>query len=166
MLEDGSMSALLMVLVAGMTVGNNPERISTRSSSSFPFLQEDLSLLGEWETKVRFRRGDVEEVREGVAYRFTPTDRNGQRVWEEGGNIIWIDEGKGRFRIFDETFNCTHCRGIYKWEGASLIVCLRSAREPRPTRFEVDKKTGIIILTRPKPGMNLKFENRFMNVHP
>jgi hypothetical protein len=127
-------SALAMVLKAAMAVpGNGPRRVSEE-------MERGLDLSGGWE---------------GTNYYSNPTQHialaNGKITISLAGEFPCKtrDEGRGRFRLTVRGF---HYLGIYKWEGDTVILCVRVESNGRPTSFKPGDDQHLLILHRVKPG--------------
>jgi hypothetical protein len=48
--------------------------------------------------------------------------------------------------LFENKAGNLHYHGIYKRETNRLVICFTSAKNPRPTAFQVDKNQSVCIL--------------------
>jgi len=136
------MAALVMAFVAGMAVGNGPERVSTEA-------EQGLCLKGWWEATWQYISDDGEvSTMQGMF-------KDGHHVGPDGQIDIpytWKDEGNGRCRLNESEGNNTEFHlGIYKQESHSLTICLNYGGNGRPAAFWVEGKRGLLILHRVKP---------------
>jgi hypothetical protein len=139
------MSALVMALVAGMAVGNGPERVSTATDPG-------LGIGGCWELTWKQTRKNGDE-QTSTMY-LVP----GFIVRDDGPKCPCrvVDEGKGRCRIILR--ERLEFLGIYKHERGSLLICIGPSFldspaknrpdgiSPRPEKYE-----SLLILRRIKP---------------
>ena len=130
------MSAFAMILAAGMTVGNGPERVSGDVKLT------PLEMSGRWEGTFLFV---------GIKWKAEIADGNCRKYHQ--GKIIavskWavVDEGGGRFRLNGNK----PCWGIYKASGDRVTICFNEIPNPRPTTFRVTNHQAMYILHRVKP---------------
>jgi hypothetical protein len=130
------MSALAMILAAGMAVGNGPEKVSGE-------MEERLNLSGEWEGELYHACGTSFTV----SYQGgTLIATNGEQV--ETMHVQFIDEGNGKLRGTEKGKG--DALGIYKWERQSLILCIGLSGRPRPSSFQQDDEHSLLILRRVK----------------
>jgi len=133
------MTALMIVFMATMAVGNDcQERVLTETDQS-------LCLEGLWkETCHNVGLGNDPVERDII---FNKTSR-----WGLSGAVdcrhgfFWVDEGKGKILLFENKTGNLHYHGIYKRETSRLVICFTSAKNPRPTAFQVDKNQSVCIL--------------------
>jgi hypothetical protein len=137
------MSAFVLVLAAGMAVGNGPEAVSAET-------ELELDLRGRWEGTIPSWRvgGPTMQIwvyKGAILNSFFPHDVT--RVVKEG-------EGKVRLILSGSDFPdiCSSIPGIYEWEGDRLIICT-SIFGVRPRSFHASMFTGqtLYILHRVQP---------------
>jgi hypothetical protein len=137
------MSSLMIALVAGMTVGSSPERISSQA-------EERLCIDGYWEGtwQILSRRNEVRtfqlRLEPGSIWSIPP----GGRVPPSKEDCEWIDLGNGKCQLTDEKSTLV---GIYKREADRLLICLRGKGDGIPAAFQVRDGQILIILKRVKP---------------
>jgi hypothetical protein len=138
------MSALLMTLVAGLAVGNGPERISSESA-------ERLGLGGVWDVTVEGWQEDDDKSEETVT--FAVKRKWGREVAVTANtDYAWIDEGDGRVSVRSLTTGQTIYLGIYKRQAGRLIICLmKYPKKGRPTAFRAGGGQVLATFQRPKP---------------
>jgi hypothetical protein len=108
------MSALAMILAAGMVMGGGPEKHSGEIAES-----QRLDLRGEWEGT--FLDGpDSGNARLADGY---------LELWDESGaielaQIQFIDEGRGKLRL-TKGGDPVPLPGSYKQENDRIIICFR-----------------------------------------
>jgi hypothetical protein len=140
LLEDGSMMALTLALVAGMAVGRDgQERISTETKQHF---------LGNgyWEGIWRWAGPPIKEI----PIRLEP----GKFIQGHAQSVSgyrWVDEGQGKCRLI--VSDTPGFLGRYKREAGELTICLLNHPDGRPTKFEAIQKPGsyLFILKPAKP---------------
>jgi hypothetical protein len=108
------MSALVMALVAGMAVGNGPERVSTGT-------EQRLCLDGEWAGTLQgwpfSTQGEVRDV-----------SINSNSIWvstrfEKCSAVCkWVDLGKGKVLV---NMSGYILQGTYNREAGRLVICLK-----------------------------------------
>jgi hypothetical protein len=127
------MLALAIALVAGMPVGNGPERVSTQT-------EQRLCLDGEWDGIWEELYDDGRKMTAKMRF------KNGSHIalgqFEEPW--IWVNEGNGRCRIWAAP-NMDEANAIYKRDANCITICMAFRDKPYPTAFRIDK--GIAILT-------------------
>jgi hypothetical protein len=128
------MSALAMVLAAGLAVGDGPERVSGE-------VARGLDLHGEWEGTIRHSFGEDH-----------PVVLDKDRVLTEDDGLLSLgffleisDEGKGKVQI---RLGGSARAGIYKHEGEDVVICF--CRVDRPTEFRAGNGRSLLILHRVK----------------
>jgi hypothetical protein len=113
------MTALVVLVAAGMAAGNGPEKVSTEA--------DGFDLRGEWTGTfqneagavfpARYARGEL--IVRGEREYYTPTKFVHQRT----GRLLLLAYPS--------------CLGIYKWEGDRLFICIRvDEARTRPTAFK------------------------------
>jgi hypothetical protein len=129
------MSTLVLVMAAGMVLGDGPQRVSGE-------VEQGLDLRGEWEGTWYWPCGlnDPMQLSRG-----TMTLASGGR----GSTSVIADEGGGRCR-----FSIIHrlMLGIYEQDPDRVIICFREGGEERPVSFERTAEQHLLILHRVKPG--------------
>jgi hypothetical protein len=131
--EDDRMSALVVVLAAGMATGDSPDKGSTAVAWS------GLSLDGRWEGTSRTAKATFRvEVDKGMI------------TWTCEFPCRWAprDEGDGRFSLVladRRTYPC-----IYKWDGDRLVFCIGKPGR-RPKEFTTENGQELVTLHRVKP---------------
>jgi hypothetical protein len=124
-MEGDTMSALALVLAAGMVLGDGPGRTSGE-------VEQGLDLRGRWEGTYIAGIGQGGLMsREGI---FGLDD-----LTDEGGGKLSSGRGKNR-RL-----------GIYRQDDDNLIFCIREAGKGRPTSFVPSEDQTLYILNRVKP---------------
>jgi len=114
LLEDGTMTTLMIALVAGMAIDDRPERISTET-------EQRLLMDGEWRGTWEGFRGipGITEIR--FSRRFFFEARNKGAGF--GAVSAFVDEGRGRIRF---TLTIVGKKlvwlGIFKREGERLTI--------------------------------------------
>jgi hypothetical protein len=133
------MSALAMVLAAGMAIVHGPEKVSAE-------VGQDLS--GEWRGTLRRCNG-----RERTVTAFFEDDKLSITMHHENGTTrtatyIVINEGKGHLRLSSKVSTRL---GIYQQERESLTICYRKAKYGRPTTFRPGDRQMLVTLRRIEP---------------
>jgi hypothetical protein len=136
------MSALVIALVAGMAVGDGPERVSTET-------EQGLCLDGWWKGTWQQLSDSGEIVISEVTF------KNGFSIGPDGEvdtYWVWKDQGNGRCTLScgGSKYSSFHL-GIYKQEPDRLTVCLNRERNYRPTTFRVEDGCILLVLHRVKP---------------
>jgi hypothetical protein len=139
------MSALAMVLAAGMALGNGPEKVSGE-------MVQGLDLRGEWagdwwlDTDKRY---DVTKL--GKSLFGLRMKSNGVRTatWLNVPDIV--DEGHGRLRGRWD-WRGVEIHGIYQQDGRRLVICFVEINRSRPTSFLIEDGQCLLILRRVKPA--------------
>jgi hypothetical protein len=136
------MYALMVVMLAAIPAGgDDQDRISTKTAQL-------LGVEGTWEGTYQYEHGRQENIIL-IAKRFREASMNeGKRTAIDENGLLWIDEGNGKLRIFDTTFNYLAYHGIYQREAGRLIVCIRSPKFLCPVTFRIDENTRLFILNR------------------
>lgn len=132
-------SALAVVLTAAMAVpGNGPEMVSAE-------MEQGLDLRGEWEGWLDNGAGliytaNLKEnrlvARRGVGSIQFPRFL----VKEDGKGTIQVTLGSGRV-----------IKGIFRYEGDGVLICIRPDGNGRPKSFQADDNQFLVILHRVKP---------------
>lgn len=130
------MSALAMILAAGMAVGDVLEERSGEVE------EQRLDLRGEWEGTFRNYHGVRSRFRLSNGELVVVNDQM-QEVM--GVGVSFVDEGKGkvRWRVDDTVY-----LGIYQQEGDRIFACFSSNQ--RPNSFQLTKKRCLLNLRRVK----------------
>jgi hypothetical protein len=148
------MTAFVMALAAGITVGSGPEAVSGEMAGSLP-------TQGWWQGKWMTSRGDTRDVKlSGVVTPspsaftvFLPVIGLPKPVPCTCG--YWrMDEGRGAVRMkwsIDPRKELSACLGIYGWAGNRLRICFREENKGRPTSFRGGDGQHLLILYRVKP---------------
>jgi len=138
------MSALMMVLLAGLTVGDGGREQSSQQTKD-TFLGR-----GHWKGTVKGWPGhDLPEWDVVIK-----PDK--LQLLKGGGNVAvdatwrWVDEGRGKCRLSILEHD-THFLGIYKREMGNLIICLRVRSEGYPPAFRASPNQALLILKPDKP---------------
>jgi hypothetical protein len=135
--EGEDMSALVVVLAAGMAVGNGPQQASSE-------VEQRLDLSGQWQGTWQTENGVCLAVLvAGGTLRATCSP--GIRV--DLPVADFVDKGGGRCGI---VLNGPCC-GIYAQSGNRLLICIRAARLGYPTAFQAGSGHDLITLRRIKP---------------
>jgi hypothetical protein len=138
------MSAFVLVLAAGLAVGNGPEKVSVAA-------YEGLDLSGAWEGWLAFTSHRIRvELRDGdLKYQGNPA------VFLYGEDCV--DEGAGRlrFRLRPSRWGReTRHLGIYKQDRERITICFAPDGGDRPDSFLLQESPVhfLITLRRVKPG--------------
>jgi len=139
------MSALVMALVAGMAVGDGPERVSTAT-------EHGLCLDGYWKCTWQYLSDHGEVVTDEVMFKDGELlDADGQVAVSYG----WKDVGKGRCLRFVQggcaLWRPHPCPGIYKRERGCLNICLNMKGGHYPSAFQVEKDCLLLTIRRVGP---------------
>jgi hypothetical protein len=138
------MTTLVLVLAAGMALGDGPEKVSGEME-----VAQRLDLSGEWKGTWKESNGRVWDawLRNGTL--------SGTQV-KAMGRIVGIvckwegfDEGRGKVRAKD--WRCDYL-GIYRYEGDRIVICYRLDVFGRPNSFRAGDGCDLLILHRIKPG--------------
>jgi hypothetical protein len=125
------MSAFVMVLAAGMAVGNGPEKVSGE-------VEPGLDLHGKWAGSI------------GIEPGFTPP-----ASYEDGRLTVIRPDGphSATLKLIDQGEGKCKCRiagdealGIYQWKGQQLVLCI-GRHEKRPSTFRLED--GLLFTLRP-----------------
>jgi hypothetical protein len=127
----------LVLLLAGMAVGNGPEGISAET-------EQGLDLRGEWE-------GTYQDKAKRALHAHLSDAK--LRLWNENISVEIqfpiVDEGGGKFRYNRAARTML---GIYKQERDCVTFCFRLAFQTRPASFSPGNGQCLLILHRVKPG--------------
>jgi hypothetical protein len=121
-------SAVVLLLAAGLAPGDGPGAVSAEVAEGFEF-------PGEWEC-VQFN---------GSVFTYSGTAAGSTYIQTFG----LTPEGAGKLRL------CPRGRallGIYQWKGDSFIACFRAPDCGRPTTFDAGDGQRLLILRRIPPG--------------
>jgi hypothetical protein len=131
------MSALVLILAAGVMAGGGPEKESGKAG-------QELELRGEWE-------GTIAWCESVWAAHYADGKWTVTRL---EGDISVVHAtlrkvGLGRLMVKTDEF----MPAIYKWEGEDRIsICLSVKGDAPPSSFEASKKQQLVILRRVKPA--------------
>jgi len=133
------MSALRMILMAGLAVGCGAEKLPTRFDGVWEGRWDEIA--GDSAT-VRLSDGWISVVREHSLIEW-----GGLKIDEEGAGKLRFDieatasdEEGDRIRL-----------GIYKWDADCLIICLGKNGGSRPKTFHGGNGQALLTLHRVKP---------------
>lgn len=130
------MSALAMILAAGMVLSDGPERVSGE-------MEQGLDLRGEWEGALSDNTGITK----------TTVRRTSLVLHLDRGltSLSWEveDEGQGKLRM---RFNGARYLGIYHQEGDRLIICFGCPNGPRATSLRTEHYQHLFTLHRVRPS--------------
>ena len=129
------MSALVLLLAAGMVANDCPAAVSSE-------MEQGLGLSGEWVGTVAYSPGEVFDAE------FSDNMLKQERcLCRRAIRYIPADEGAGRFRLVDDAGLVR--LGIYRREGDRLTICIASAGAKRPRLFDpIDGKQELFVLHR------------------
>jgi hypothetical protein len=120
------MSALALILAAGMVIGDGPGKVSGKMEE----MEQGLDMRGKWGGKLQWGKWAAsEEVR--IIDGMLRSDGTPGTVY--GCEIV--EQGRGRVRI--ELCTAKYL-GIYRRAGDEYIICFRHACEGWPTDFRSD----------------------------
>jgi hypothetical protein len=135
------MSALAIILAAGMAIGDGPGKASEQ-------VERRLDLSGEWEGE--WKGGGIDNDPYRVRLRKGVMVVKGDN-WDRPDKIKFskvIDEGNGKVRF---TLGIESCVGIYRQQADRLSICFCIATHDRPTSFRPKENQWLFILHRVKP---------------
>jgi hypothetical protein len=132
------MSAFVLILAAGMVLGDGPERVSGE-------VEQGLDLSGRWAGILRTDYGVTREVEIRDEDQEVLIRRDGS-LEHYGWFGAW-DEGAGRLSM---VWRGEFWLGIYKQEDDQLTICIRLGSEVRPTEFTPGDWQNVFILRRVK----------------
>ena len=130
------MSALAMILMAGIAVGDGPKKDRGE-------VEQRLDLSGEWKGTWVDDAGNVWETEQQK--RMLAGHFKGTLMWLQLSEIV--DEGKGKFHM---DWGAREYVGIYKQKGGVLIMSYRAKRHGYPSSFEGGDGSYLLILHRVK----------------
>jgi hypothetical protein len=129
------MSTFVLVMAAGMVLGDGPERVSGEVG--------ECLLVGRWEGTISHEHGKSHDavVEDGYLAEWWGMSSSGLFTWEIH------DEGRARVQLL---LNGTFYSGIYRWDGDRISLCYRRVEKGRPTSFRAGDDQHLLILHRVK----------------
>jgi hypothetical protein len=134
------MSTLVLVMAAGMMLGEGPAKVSGE-------MEQGLELSGEWEGLWH----------DGKSGRCLQLQISGGVMTGDCGDVNLaplsvnrvVDEGSGKFHLSWPKKEVAF--GIYKQDGDCVTLCCSHPGQGRPNDFRVNDHQHVIILYRVKP---------------
>ncbi len=137
------MSALAMILAAGMTVGSGPEQVSGET-------EQRLDVRGKWEGYHFLLFGESSERVQLQGEELKVALPDGLYATHE---IEFTDKGRGSVHIILAVGGVVTCRfrGVYRYEGDRLIICYGKPGIPENPSIWADIGQHFLVFRRVKP---------------